>query len=73
MAEYLFADYRKRRAESTLRTQRVALVLWVQYLAEVGAVGELLAEAQACELGYLDDEELEELADRCRRHSRGKL
>jgi integrase len=62
-ANYLFADYRQRRAESTLRTQRAALVLWVQYLVEVGAAGELLAEAQAWALQHLDDETLEELAE----------
>ena len=62
-ADYLFADYRQRRAESTLRTQRAALVLWVQYLVEVGAASELLAEAQAWALSCLDDEELEELAE----------
>jgi hypothetical protein len=55
-ADTLFADYRQRRAESTLRTQRAALVLWVQYLAEAGAAGELLAEAQDWALAYLDDE-----------------
>src|SRR5690554_4666081 len=62
-ADYLFADYRQRRAESTLRTQRAALVLWVQYLVEVGAASELLAEAQAWALANLNDEELEELAE----------
>lgn len=62
-AGYLFADYRQRRAESTLRTQRAALVLWVQYLIEVGAASELLAEAQAWALAHMDDEELEELAE----------
>lgn len=62
-ADYLFADYRQRRAESTLRTQRAALVLWVEYLADVGAAGEILAEAQAWALDYLDDVALEELAE----------
>jgi hypothetical protein len=38
-ADYLFADYRQRRAKKTLRTQTAALLLWVQYLAEVGAAG----------------------------------
>jgi|GEM_PF-255867 len=61
-ANYLFADYRQRRAESTLRTQRAALVLWVQYLVEAGAAGELLAEAEAWALKQLDDETQEELA-----------
>lgn len=62
-ADYLFADYRQRRAESTLRTQRAALVLWVQYLVEVGAAGELLAEARAWDLSCMRDEELEELTE----------
>jgi hypothetical protein len=46
-AHHVFADYRERRAEKTLRTQRAALMLWVQYLVEVGAADELLAEARA--------------------------
>jgi hypothetical protein len=29
-ADYLFADYRQRRAKKTLRTQTAALLLWVQ-------------------------------------------
>jgi len=41
-ADYLFADYRQRRAKKTIRTQTAALLLWVQYLAEVGTAGELL-------------------------------
>ena len=45
-AEYLPADYRQRRAERTLRRQRAALLSWVEYLVEVGGVGELLAEPQ---------------------------
>ena len=37
----------------TLRTQWAALVLWVEYLAGVGAVGELLAEAKRRRWGVL--------------------
>lgn len=43
-ADYLFADYRQHRVQKTIRTQTAALLLWVQYLVEVGAAGELLAE-----------------------------
>jgi hypothetical protein len=46
-AHHVFADYRLRLAEKTLRTQRAALMLWVEYLVEVGAADELLAEAEA--------------------------
>ena len=46
-AHHVFADYRQRRAEKTLRTQRAALVLWVEYRVEVGAADELLAEVEA--------------------------
>lgn len=45
-AHHVFADYRQRRAEKTIRTQRAALMLWVEYLI-VGAGDELLAEAEA--------------------------
>ena len=61
-ANYLFADYRQRRAESTLRTQRAALVLWVQYLTEAGAGAELLTEAELWAQAHLDDAALKELA-----------
>jgi hypothetical protein len=62
-ANYLFADYRQRRAESTLRTQRAALVLWLQYLTEARAGAELLAEAEMWALARLDHEALKELAE----------
>lgn len=62
-ANYLFADYRQRRAESTLRTQRAALVLWVDYLVEVGAAGELLAEAEDWAQDCLGDEALKKLTE----------
>ncbi len=45
-AAYLFTDYRQRRAERTIRTQTAALLLWVEYLAQVGAADQLLPDAQ---------------------------
>ena len=30
-ADYIFADYRQRRAKKTIKTQTAALLLWVQY------------------------------------------
>jgi integrase len=56
-AHHVFADYRQRRAEKTLRTQRAALMLWVAYLVEVGAADELLAEAEAWSLANPDEQE----------------
>jgi hypothetical protein len=56
-AHHVFADYRQRRAEKTLRTQRAALMLWVEYLAAVGAAEELLAEAEAWALANPDKRE----------------
>lgn len=44
-ANYLFTDYRQRRAAKTIRTQTAALILWAEYLAQVGAGAVLLAEA----------------------------
>ncbi|MCB8943994.1 MAG: tyrosine-type recombinase/integrase [Ardenticatenaceae bacterium] len=54
-ADYLFADYRQRRAEKTIRTQTAALLLWVQFLAEAGAVSQLLAKAEVWATDYFDD------------------
>ena len=34
-ADYLFADYRQRRAKKTIRTQTAALLLWVQQFPQV--------------------------------------
>ena len=62
-AEYLFADYRQRRAAKTIRTQRAALLLWVQYLDEVGAAAELLAEATDWAAAHFEAKELAKLAD----------
>lgn len=38
-AGHVFADYRARKAEATLRTQAAALELWCDYLVEAGALG----------------------------------
>ncbi len=62
-ADYIFVDYRRRRASKTIRTQTAALLLWVQYLVEVGAAGELLAEAEAWALAHFDDKELDTLTE----------
>jgi integrase len=62
-ADYLFTDYRQRRAERTIRTQTAALQLWVQYLVTVGAANELLNEAESWALAYFTDKTLESLAD----------
>ncbi|MCB8944441.1 MAG: site-specific integrase [Ardenticatenaceae bacterium] len=61
--DYIFTDYRQRRAEKTIRTQTAALLLWMQFLAEVGAVTELLAEAEDWALSYFDDNALAEMLD----------
>lgn len=61
--DYLFADYHQRRAEKTIRTQTAALLLWVQFLEEVGAAGELLTEAEAWASSYFDDKERANLHD----------
>lgn len=61
--DYIFADYRQRRAKKTIRTQTAALLLWVQYLAEVGAASELLAEANAWATLYFDDKALADLLE----------
>lgn len=62
-ADYLFADYRQRRAKKTLRTQTAALLLWVQYLAEVGAANEIRHEARVWALSHFDPETLAGLAE----------
>jgi integrase len=62
-ADYLFADYRQRRAKKTLRTQTAALLLWVQYLAEVGAAGGILHEARVWALSHFDPDTLAGLAE----------
>lgn len=55
-AHHVFADYRQRRAEKTIRTQRAALVLWVEYLIDVGVADELLTEAEAWALANPDEQ-----------------
>ncbi len=54
-AEYLFADYRQRRARRTVTTQRAGLCLWVQYLVAIGAAGELQAEGTAWARASFDE------------------
>ena len=56
-ADYLFADYRQRRAKKTIRTQTAALLLWVHYLADVRAAGDLLAEAETWGASHFSDSE----------------
>ena len=60
-ADYLFTDYCQRRAAKTIRTQRAALLLWVEYLAQVGAANALLAAAGQWALAHCSDKELETL------------
>lgn len=62
-ANYLFADYRQRRAKKTIQTQTAALLLWVQYLDEVGAADELLGAATAWAAAYYDDAALGSLLE----------
>jgi integrase len=62
-AEYLFADYRQRRAQKTIRTQTAALLLWAQYLTTVGAAQELLADAAMWAAATFTAVELHELRD----------
>lgn len=62
-ANYLFADYHQRRAPKTIRTQTAALLLWVQYLAEVGAAADLLAEARQWATSYFSAKELARLRE----------
>lgn len=60
-SNYLFVDYRQRRAKKTIRTQTAALLLWVQYLTEVEAADELLVAASAWAMSYYDDKGLTKL------------
>ena len=61
-ADYLFADYRQRRAPKTIRTQTAALILWVQYLKQVKAAAELISAAEAWAAGFFDKKERAKLA-----------
>lgn len=54
---YLFADYQQRRSKRTAQTQLAALVLWVEYLREVGAAATLLANARQWAQGALSTAE----------------
>lgn len=56
-ADYLFADYRQRRAAKTIRTQTTALILWVQYLNQVKAAGELISAAEGWAANFFDKKE----------------
>ena len=58
---YIFTDYRQRRAEKTIRTQTAALLLWVQFLDEVGAADELLTKAGDWASAHFDGEEQKNL------------
>ena len=60
-ADYLFADYRQRRAKKTIRTQTAALLLWVHYLADVKAADELLADAEMWAAAHFSQAEQAEL------------
>jgi integrase len=62
-ADYLFADYRQRRAPQTIRTQTAALLLWVQYLAELGAADDLLHQATAWATNHFTPAELDNLVE----------
>lgn len=62
-ADYLFADYRRRRAPKTIQTQTAALLLWTQYLIDVGAAGQLLAEAEVWAMSHFDEAALNQLVD----------
>lgn len=61
-ADSLFTDYRQRRASKTVKTQTAALLLWVQYLEEVGAASELLTVATGWAPSHFDQESLEVMA-----------
>lgn len=61
-ANYLFTDYRQRRAPKTIRTQTAALQLWVQYLDTLGIADEFLAEAEAWAGTHFKQKEVKLLA-----------
>ncbi|MCP4425022.1 MAG: site-specific integrase [Chloroflexi bacterium] len=69
-ADHLFADYCQRRAQRTIRTQTAALVLWVEYLAQVGAANELLAAARGWAFDRFNTPELEILENCAARQAR---
>lgn len=45
-SDYLFADYQRRRAKRTAKTQLAALLLWVQFLHEIHAAADLFVASQ---------------------------
>lgn len=62
-SDYLFTDYRQRRSKRTARTQLAALVLWVEYLRDVGAAATLVASARQWAQGSLTPKEQAQYAD----------
>lgn len=60
---YLFDDYRQRRATKTIKTQTAALILWARYLKQIKAATELLAAAEGWAYEYFNKKELAQLAD----------
>lgn len=58
---YIFLDYRQRRAARTIKTQTAALILWVEYLAQMGAGSELLANAMDWAYANCDAQMLAEM------------
>ena len=53
-ADYLFADYRQRRADKTIKTQTAALLLWIQFLDDAGVANNLLAETKTWAVTFFD-------------------
>jgi integrase len=64
-AEYLFADYRQRRAQKTIRTQTAALILWVHYLVVAGADDRLLPTAELWAANQFSGKERKDLENYC--------
>ena len=61
-ANFVFADYRQRRAQKTIRNQTAALKLWVQYLIEVSAAEDLLMDAEAWAFSHFSASDLADSA-----------
>lgn len=57
-SNYLFVDYMQRRAKKTIETHRAGLLLWVEYLAQIGAGGNILEQAEHWALGRFTNEEI---------------
>lgn len=60
-ANYLFEDYKQRRAPKTVKTHTAALLLWVQYLHKVGAAQSLLLDAREWASNAIDAENMRAL------------